>query len=258
MNQTAYTRHSVAAVRNRTCGPTWLSSGMVRPGHYRARWASLRFALGSSPSVDTLTHRTRLHRSTGSFMTASSRRAMAGFFQWTCRRANVGILIDERTLARHGGNFRALFSRWLSESRFAKELLGARPAIEAVRGGVIPSGRRIRTTHRIFLIGDAAGVADPFTAEGIFQAMQSARMAARSLIECTNIPAAMARYEHELHVFDQNDRAARALRATFNFAIEPYARHAAMHRAFGDRLNTDVFFMKKSFPRFVWGLARAW
>jgi geranylgeranyl reductase family protein len=174
------------------------------------------------------------------------------------RRANVGILVDERMLARRGGDLRALLVRWMAQSRFARELLGDAPQLHDVRGGVIPSGRARRTAPRAFLIGDAAGVADPFTAEGIFQAMQSARLAARSVIESPDIESARLRYERELRVFDRNERAARGLRATFNIAIEPYARHAAANPRYADRLNTDAFFVKKSLLSFVWGLTKAW
>jgi geranylgeranyl reductase family protein len=173
-------------------------------------------------------------------------------------RANVGILLDERALARGGGDLRALLARWLAESRFARELLGERPRIGGVRGGVIPSGRKRRTAPGVFLIGDAAGVADPFTAEGIFQALHSGRLAARALAESADADAARARYERELAVFDRNDQAARALRATFDLAIEPYARRARTRPRLADRLNTGAFFLKTSFAGFIWGLARAW
>ena len=173
-------------------------------------------------------------------------------------RANVGILVDERTLARRGGNLRTLLTRWLAESRFARERLGDDPQLSEVRGGVIPTGRRRRTAPGILLVGDAAGVADPFTAEGIFQAIRSARLAARALIESPTMGAARTRYERELRIFDRNERAARALRATFGIAIEPYARRAAVRGAFADHLNTEVFFLKRSFLGFVWGLTRAW
>jgi geranylgeranyl reductase family protein len=173
------------------------------------------------------------------------------------RVANVGVILDERLLGRLGGNLRTVFTRWLAESRFARELLGERPAVRGLRGGVIPTGRRVRTARRIFLIGDAAGVADPFTAEGIYQAMLSARLAARAVLQSADVPDARTRYERDLEVFDRNERAARALRATFGVAIEPYARRAARDPAFASHLNTDVFLPKDSFLNFVWRLVRA-
>jgi geranylgeranyl reductase family protein len=174
------------------------------------------------------------------------------------RYANVGVLVDERVLARRGGNMRELLTRWLAESRFSRAVLGDSAAVRDVRGGIIPTGRRRRTRERVLLVGDAAGVADPFTAEGIYQAILSARLAAQAIVEAPDIPAACKRYERSLAPFDANERAARALRATFDIAIGPYAQRAAAREPFADRLNTDVFFPKTSLASFVFGLARAW
>ncbi len=173
------------------------------------------------------------------------------------RRANAGILIDERTLARRGGNARALFASWIASNQHARDSLGEHPAFEDVKGGIIPTGRT-RTAPRIFLVGDAAGVADPFTAEGIFQAMHTGRLAAGALAESPDPAAAAARYERECAMFDRNERAARWLRATFDASIEICARHACSHPRFGDYLNTAVFFPKTGFAPFIAGLIGAW
>lgn len=172
------------------------------------------------------------------------------------RRANVGIAVDEKLLARRGGDLRALLHRWMAESRFARELLGPKPQLDDVRGGVIPTGRKRRTAGRVFLIGDAAGVADPFTAEGIYEAMHSGHLAARAVAETANLERARTRYERDLRVFDRNERTARALRATFDLAIEPYAWRAARSPKFAGRLNTDAFWPKSSFVRFMYDLTR--
>lgn len=170
------------------------------------------------------------------------------------RRANVGVCVDERTLARAGGDLRALLHRWLRENRVARELLGDACVLEDERGGIIPSGRARRVNGRVFLAGDSAGVADPFTAEGIYEAIKSGRLVADALIGAPDIAAAGVRYEGALRELDRNERAARALRATFNVAIEPYALYASRRARFADRLMTDVFFAKPSFPKLMWNL----
>jgi flavin-dependent dehydrogenase len=151
---------------------------------------------------------------------------------------------------------RALLARWIERSPFVRELLGSRANIEGVHGGIIPTGRKIRSSPRVFLLGDAAGVADPFTAEGIYEAIHSAVLAADAL-SSGDFGDAYVRYERSLAVFDRNERTARAMRATFGLAIEPYARRAARDPAFAGRLNTDVFFLKPSFTGFVRNLMRA-
>jgi geranylgeranyl reductase family protein len=177
-------------------------------------------------------------------------------FPMDAQLANVGICIDERALKRGGGNLRALLTRWIEGSPFVRDLLGSRANIEGVRGGIIPTGRKIRSAPRVFLLGDAAGVADPFTAEGIYEAIHSAVLAADALTS-GDFGDAYRRYERSLAVFDRNERTARAMRATFGLAIEPYARRAARDPAFAGRLNTDVFFLKPSFTGFVRDLMRA-
>jgi len=169
------------------------------------------------------------------------------------RRANVGICVDERVLARGGGNLRTLLQRWLDTSPFVREILGLSLQPGGVHGGIIPSGRKRRSEPRVLLVGDAAGVADPFTAEGIYEAIHSARLAADAL-HGGDPAQAHGRYERSLRIFDRNERTARAMRATFDLAIEPYARRAARDPAFASRLNTDVFFLKPSFIGFVAGL----
>jgi geranylgeranyl reductase family protein len=169
-------------------------------------------------------------------------------------RANVGVCVDEKRLAATGGNARELLHRWLAENRYVRERFGTQLQVEDERGGVIPSGRARRARGRVLLVGDAAGVADPFTAEGILEAMHSGRLAAEALIAPGELGNAAHCYERSLRVFDRNERAARALRATFGLAIEPYAWYAASHAAFADKLTTDVFFLKRSFTGMLAGL----
>ena len=169
-------------------------------------------------------------------------------------RANVGVCVDEPALARAGGNLRLLLHRWLRENRFARELFAEDVTLEDERGGIIPSGRSRRAAGRVFLVGDSAGVADPFTAEGIYEAISSGQLAAQALTGPGGIDAARGRYERALRTLDCNERVARALRATFNVAIGPYARYAASHARFADRLMTDVFFSKPNWAKFMWGL----
>lgn len=174
------------------------------------------------------------------------------------RHANVGIIVDDCRLRRLGGNLRMLLDRWLESNELPRNILGDRVRIDGVEGGIIPSGRSRRSMSRVFLVGDAAGVADPFTAEGISQAIVSGRLAARSLLESRHVEEARSRFERDISIFDRNERAARALRVTFNTAIGLFAKHAASKRSFADTLSTLAFFSKTGFVDFVGSLLRAW
>ena len=61
-------------------------------------------------------------------------------------------------------------------------------------GYVIPVVPRTLTRGRVMLVGDAAGLADPVTAEGLSHALQSGRMAAEAIIEGNADATASARY----------------------------------------------------------------
>jgi flavin-dependent dehydrogenase len=78
-----------------------------------------------------------------------------------------------------------------AEERFAAAIGGLPAVAERLRGsrrltpirGASPIGHRVRATagRGWMLIGDAAGFIDPFTGEGIFRALRSARAAAEAL-----------------------------------------------------------------------------
>ena len=174
------------------------------------------------------------------------------------RRANVGLLVDERAVRRRGGDLRGLFARWLRTSPRARAVLDPRQPLESVAGGVIPTGRKRRSGGGVFLVGDAAGVADPFSAEGIYQAMSSGRAAARVLLAHGPGQAAERAYAHALRPFDRNAREATRLRLGFGFVIDPLAKRALRRPALAHHLSSTGFFMKESLPEFLWGIARTW
>jgi geranylgeranyl reductase family protein len=70
---------------------------------------------------------------------------------------------------------------------------------ETAHGFVIPVSARTDTfvKKNVFLIGDAAGFADPLTAEGISNAILSGRFAAEAIIESKLIPETAAQLYHQ-------------------------------------------------------------
>jgi geranylgeranyl reductase family protein len=210
---------------------------------YRSRLVALRAYADA---------RTPLTEEYGIFYDRSVTPGYGWIFPLSRDRANVGVCVDERVLKRAGGNLRELLKRWLNENAAARAYFGPDPELTGVQGGIIPSGRARRAMGRVLLAGDAAGVADPFTAEGICESISSGELAARALIESPDVATAAKRYERALRELDRNATAARILRATFDAVIEPYAWYAARRRRFADRLTTAVFFAKPDWLRFVW------
>jgi flavin-dependent dehydrogenase len=181
----------------------------------------------------------------------------AWIFPVSRRYANVGILVDERFSRSH--DLRAVLDTWLRESPFACEALGRRPMVERLSGGVIPTGRQRRTRGAVFALGDAAGVADPFSAEGIAQALTTGRAAAQALLAGDgDIPAAAQRYRRSLRAFDANARASRRMRLVFPYVVDPLTKRGAIRPKLAYHLSSEGFFRKQSVAAFLWGIARAW
>jgi len=172
--------------------------------------------------------------------------------------ANVGILVDPRAVRRARGDLRGLLAAWLRASTVARERLGPDPALDGLAGGIIPTGRARRVRDGVFLVGDAAGVADPFSAEGIFQAMATGRAAAAALLAHGPGARAERAYRGALRPFDRNAREAYRLRLGFDMVIDLLGRRAVGRPSLAYHLSSSGFFMKDSLPAFLWGIVRAW
>lgn len=97
-----------------------------------------------------------------------------------------------------------------------------------IRGYPMPLGGTVRLPYRIgrtLLVGDAAGLTDPFIGEGIYYAVVSGRLAAESLIEARHRPEALGCYELEAR-----DKIESELRAARRFARLFYSSARLFHR----------------------------
>jgi flavin-dependent dehydrogenase len=152
----------------------------------------------------------------------------AWIFPVAPRRANVGLVVTEATAKRAAGDLRGVLRAWLARSAWARGLLGDEPELEDVHGGVIPTGRARRVAGPVFLAGDAAGTADPLTAEGVSQALACGRAAARALIDANgDVAAAGRQYAATFGSVDRNAREALRMRAMFAAFVEPLIALAA-------------------------------
>jgi geranylgeranyl reductase family protein len=179
-------------------------------------------------------------------------------FPLSDQRANVGILVGPRIVQRAGGDLRGLLTAWLRSSPVVRERLGAGADLGELSGGIIPTGRPRRVRRGVFLVGDAAGVADPFSAEGIFQAMATGRAAAQALLAGGPGRRAETAYRKALRPFDRNAAEAYRLRLGFDFVIDALGRRALTRPKLAHHLSSSGFFMKESLAAFLWGIARTW
>ena len=109
--------------------------------------------------------------------------AMPGYF-WIFPlgegRANVGVGMLSHEVKRRGVRLKALLDRCVRHPRFRDRFAGAR-RVGPVKGWGLPLGSKPRPMagNGWLLVGDAASLIDPFTGEGIGNAMVSGREAAR-------------------------------------------------------------------------------
>ena len=163
----------------------------------------------------------------------------AWIFPVAARRANVGAVLVRR------GDVRARLREWLAGSEIAERVLGRTRALEDARGGIIPIGRARRTAGCVFALGDAAGVADPLSAEGVSQALGSARRAVAALLESRGDASLAARaYEASLRNVDANNREAWRMRGLFARCADPLVAIARRRPGFARHVVATGYFPK--------------
>ncbi len=106
-------------------------------------------------------------------------------------KANVGIGMLSSTVSKKKINLKDVLNNLLAtDPKFVKRFKNAKP-LETIKGYGLPLGSKKRSISgdRFLLTGDAASLIDPFTGEGIANAIRSGRIAA----------------EHILKAFQKND-----------------------------------------------------
>ncbi len=155
-------------------------------------------------------------------------------------RANIGIGMVHAEMKRRNIDLRVALDQVLSRAPFAERFRHARP-LEKPVGWNLPVGSKRRPVHGdgFVLLGDAAGLIDPFSGEGIGNAFYSARIAVTACAEAIaagdTSAAGLRCYEQrlwdslgdELKVSTQMQRIGR-MRPVLNFVINKAARNEAV------------------------------
>jgi geranylgeranyl reductase family protein len=99
-------------------------------------------------------------------------------------QANVGIGMLHKSIKGGQVNLKEALRKVMSRPPFAERFATARP-LEKPVGWNLPIGSIQRTCHSngIMLLGDAAGLIDPFTGEGIGNALYSSKFAVETAVE---------------------------------------------------------------------------
>jgi len=126
-----------------------------------------------------------------------------------------------------------------------------RPRAVDRHGYVIPLGPRRRLARGpVVLVGDAAGVADPVTAEGISNALVSGRLAAEAILSSGGEPARLGETYHAALARELLPELRRARRAASLLYEWPRVRNV-LFRSMGSRIVdrlTGVFSGEKPYP----------
>ena len=117
--------------------------------------------------------------------------------------ANVGIGLGHNDIKSHNVDLKESLRQVIASDAFRARFAQARP-LEGPVGWNLPIGSKQRQIHGagFLLLGDAAGLIDPFTGEGIGNALYSARFAAQTVAEACEAgdfsAAFLRRYEERL------------------------------------------------------------
>ena len=150
-----------------------------------------RFALWSHmQGVRDLRERGEMHVFEGGYIGVGTRDVASGL-------ANVTMVLTPRAMARARGHVAGYFRDVLARHPELGRRTSGAGLIAPVRGlGPLACTASRVASQRLALVGDASGFVDPFTGEGVFVALESARL----LAECVmpgdpGDPAGLRRYE---------------------------------------------------------------
>ncbi len=117
--------------------------------------------------------------------------------------ANVGIGMLYSAMKAKKVNLKQAMAQAI-QSDFLKDRFAQARPLEAPKGWHLPVGSKHRKNygHGFLLLGDAAGLIDPFTGEGIGNALYSAKIAASVAVQAKQASdfsaSFLQRYDHEL------------------------------------------------------------
>ena len=180
--------------------------------------------------------------------------------------ANVGIGCVHETLKRKSIKLKEALASTIESPEFRSRFANARPLEEPI-GWNLPVGSKRRKIHdrSVMLLGDAASLIDPFTGEGIGNALYSARFAvdtAATALRAGDCSAQfLKRYEDglwselgdELLVSTRMQQLGR-IRPLLNFVIRKAARNPAVGDLIGGMIANAVPKKALTGPRFYLNL----
>ena len=176
--------------------------------------------------------------------------------------ANIGLGMPHSAIKSQGISLKNALTEIISRPPFKERFANARP-LEGLMGWNLPVGSLHRRNYGagFMLLGDAAGLIDPFTGEGIGNALYSARYAvktAKAALATGDVGAqALARYDQELWSviggeLDVSSKMQKIgqYRPLLNFVINKAARSYKLRNLIGGMIANEVPKAKLTNPLF--------
>lgn len=126
-------------------------------------------------------------------------------FPMADNKANVGIGMLSSVVSKNKVNLKEVLQKLITTQPHLKERFENAKPLETIKGYGLPLGSKKRNIsgERYLLTGDAAALIDPFSGEGIANAIRSGRVAAEHVIKCfaeNNFSAAFNKgYDKEIY-----------------------------------------------------------
>jgi len=198
------------------------------------------------------------------------REALPGYlwlFPLPDNRANVGIGMLSSHVARKKVNLKQTLSRLIATKSHLSARFREARALEKPKGFGMPLGgkRRKITGDRFLLTGDAAGFIDPFSGEGIGNAIRSGRFAAAHIAEAHQSGDYSARFNQQYaqtyyHKMWREFRISRSMQylsqfpGLFNFVANHASRDGQLQRFLSAALENPELMKRLTRPGFYAGL----
>ncbi|MBI4177001.1 MAG: NAD(P)/FAD-dependent oxidoreductase [Candidatus Aenigmarchaeota archaeon] len=162
--------------------------------------------------------------------------------------SNVGLAVIAGDVPKRKLNLKTSLEDIVNNSRFAPRFKNATQVSE-IRGWNLPTGaqKRRRAGDGFVLVGDAASLIDPFTGEGIGNALLSGKLAAETISNAAGKKdfsyAALKGYEAKIQ-----ECMGKEFEANYNF--QKFGRNPLMFNALVEELSVDARYMKMATSAF--------
>lgn len=157
--------------------------------------------------------------------------------------ANIGIGMLSSQVSKKKVNLKKILAELLKNHPNLKDRFVNATALEKVKGFGLPLGSKKRkiSGNRFLLLGDAAGLIDPFSGEGIANAIRSGRVAAMHLETCfkTNDFSVNNNKAYDKEIYNRMSKEFKISRILqnlckypklFNFVVNKANKNKTLHR----------------------------